>query len=146
MGANNDETPVITAMRWLLAVIFLVAGGLKAWDPAATIQNIANYHLLPLWLTPLAGLYAPWLEIACGAALFSRKLRLGGWLLALLLSAGFLTFTGSALVRGLDISCGCFGSNSSADHLPWISMLDSIMIFTSAMGLRFSLQKLPSRG
>lgn len=143
MAASPVERPLTTALRWLLAAIFLAAGVLKAWDPAATAQAIAHYHLLPAGLTPYAGLYVPWLEIVVGLALLGRRWRAGAWLLALLLSGSFLVFTGSALARGLDINCGCFGNGTG--HLPWTAALDVVMVGVSAWGLRKVKTSPPSR-
>lgn len=131
----ENESPLMRTLRWLLAALFVVTGALKTIDPVATAQSITNYHLLPAALVPLTALYVPWLEIACGIALLTPRLHRGGWLLALLLSEAFLVFTVSALVRGLDISCGCFGT-SQRGSLPWVALLDAVMIAISLAGLR----------
>ncbi|MFI5356029.1 MAG: MauE/DoxX family redox-associated membrane protein [Opitutales bacterium] len=136
MATRTRENPLIAAGRWLLAAIFASAGALKAWDPAATVQSLAHYHLLPAGLATWGGLYVPWLELAGAAALLTRGLRRGGWLLATLLSACFLVFTGSALLRGLDIDCGCFGTGPGVGHLPAMAALDAAMLLVSVLGLR----------
>jgi putative oxidoreductase len=130
----------LTALRWLLAAVFLVAGVSKAVDPAATARAIAHYHLLPAWLAPWAGWYVPWLEISCGLALLSQRLRTGGWLLALLLSASFAVFTGSALLRGLDIRCGCFGPGLGSLRLPWMLAFDLALLLLGSFGLQQRLR------
>ena len=144
MANSADETPLITSGRWLLAAILAVAGALKAWDPAATAQSIAHYHLLPAALANSAGLYVPWLELGCAAALLTRPLRRGGWLLAVLLSGSFLVFTSSALLRGLNVACGCFGAGTG--HLPATAALDFIMLAVSAAGLSASVGRDCRRG
>ena len=128
-------------LRWTMATVFIVAGVNNALDPAATIQSIANYRLLPGLLVLLTGLYVPWLEIGCGWALLTRRLQSGAWMLAILLSAGFVIFTGSAWWRGLDIACGCFGTNGSASQLPWMTALDAAMLLISVYGLRYHLRR-----
>lgn len=129
-----SESTLMRALRWLLATLLLVTGALKGIDPVGTAQSIGNYHLLPDTLVPFSALYASWLEIACGLALLSPQLRRGGWLLALLLSAVFLVFTTSALIRGLDISCGCFGTGQRG-NLPWVALLDIAMLALSLRGV-----------
>lgn len=69
-----------------------------------------------------------------GCALLSRRLRAGGWLLSALLGAVFLAFTGSALARGLDISCGCFGTGHRG-NLPAMAALDVVIVILSLRGL-----------
>lgn len=128
-------------LRWTIAAVFILAGVNKALDPAATTQSIADYRLLPAPLILFTGWYVPWLEIGCGWALLTRRLQSGGWLLAILLSASFAVFTGSAWWRGLDIACGCFGATGSAGQLPWMTALDAAMLLISVFSLRNHLRR-----
>lgn len=110
---------LLLSLRCALALSFLYAGLLKIGDPAEFARGIANYHLLPSGLEIYAGLFVPWLEIVVGASLALGLWARSGALLSFLLSLGFGLFVGSALVRGLDIDCGCFGgeSNVGVPHL-----------------------------
>ena len=107
-GAKTSEL-IARGARLALAAVFVYAGVLKALDPGGFALAIDNYHLLPFPLAATLALYLPWLEILCGFGVLWPRLRLG----ALGLLAGLcLVFTGAlalALVRGLDIDCGCFG-------------------------------------
>ena len=97
-----------TCLRVGLAVLFLVSGAGKAWDPGAFASDIANYRLTPWFITTVTALYLPWLEIAAGAGFLFRRTR-GGSLL--IISALLVVFCGalvSAWWRGLNIHCGCF--------------------------------------
>ncbi len=107
------------ALRWALAGILLYAGGAKILDPARFVADLGNYQLVPGAVAYAAGLLVPWAELVCAAALLSRPWRLGGWLLAFLLGAGFAVFVASAWLRGLDISCGCFGGSAQAPVTGW---------------------------
>ena len=95
---------------WLLAAVFLFAGVEKTADPAAFAQAVTGYQLLPEFFIKLTALLVPAWEIAAGLALLVPRWRLAGACLAGALSLVFLGAVGSALVRGLDIECGCFGS------------------------------------
>jgi uncharacterized membrane protein len=53
--------------------------------------------------------YLPWLEIFCGLALIFRFLYRGGLLILTALILVFIGATIAAKMRGLDITCGCFG-------------------------------------
>lgn len=131
--ALNAAGLVPTALRILVAGIFAYAGGLKIVEPAAFSEQLLNYRLLP---APLAGPlahYVPWLELTCAAALFASPLRRGSWLLLVVLAIGFVVFTTSAYVRGLDISCGCFGAGQSAPiDLVTLARTASILALTLA--------------
>lgn len=77
-------------------------------------EGIANYRMLPAQANQLLAVTLPWIEISCGLLLLA-----GLWTrAAAALSGGlFLTFSialGVALLRGLDIECGCFGTGSGA--------------------------------
>ncbi|HTQ31712.1 MAG TPA: MauE/DoxX family redox-associated membrane protein [Opitutaceae bacterium] len=98
-------------LRTLAGGLFVVAGALKAFDPAAFATDIDHYHLLPYFaLAPLA-LYLPWLEIICGSAVIAwPAFRRGALILLFALIIGFTGAIIAAMARHLDISCGCFGA------------------------------------
>lgn len=131
---------IMILVRWALGVLFLWTGALKLADPVAAVDALNHYRLLPAALLAPVALMIPWLELVGALALITRPLRGGGWMIALTLSAGFAFFTGSALWRGLDISCGCFGGQNGSGHLPWVAALDVVMLSVSALGLKHWLQ------
>ena len=101
---------------WLrvgLAVLFLVSGASKAWDPAAFAGDIANYRLTPWLVTVAAALYLPWLEIFAGIGFFSRRTREGSLFIISALLVVFCGALASAWWRDLNIHCGCFGGGGS---------------------------------
>jgi uncharacterized membrane protein YphA (DoxX/SURF4 family) len=100
--------------RIALAAVFLYAGFSKLPDPAAFAVSVENYRLLPCAFSGWVALYLPWLETGCALGLFLPRLRLGATALLAVLCAGFCGFIVSALLRGLDISCGCFGGGGEA--------------------------------
>ncbi len=130
---------VYAAIRWVWALLFLSTGALKLLDPAAFADAISHYQLLPAWIAVITALLVPWLEIACGFALLSRRLLGGGLVISVCLSLGFAGFTGSALIRQLDIDCGCFGTQSATGHLPWTFLLDILMLTSSIWATRYYL-------
>lgn len=97
-------------LRLLLGAVFCYAGVAKALDPGQFAVDIDRYRLLPHFaLAPLA-LYLPWLEIVSGAGVIIGPARRGALLVLLALNFVFTLAIGSALVRGIDITCGCFGT------------------------------------
>lgn len=109
-----NNTPRIIASLALLIVagVLLYAGVSKIGDPAAFALAIEHYRIVPRAPAVLAALYLPWLEIGCACALFVRSLRGGALAILTVCAAVFTAAIISALVRGLDISCGCFGDGS----------------------------------
>jgi putative oxidoreductase len=96
----------------VVAGIFIYAGAIKALGPVQFASDIDNYKILPWPVSVALAFYLPWLEIFCGFALISRSLYRGAlWIFsALILLFTFATI--AAKVRGLDITCGCFGHAS----------------------------------
>src|SRR5213080_2976758 len=89
--------------------IFIYAGAIKALDPIRFGLDIDNYKILPWAISVRLAFYLPWLEILAGLALIFRFLYRGGLLILSALLLIFLCATVAAKVRGLDITCGCFG-------------------------------------
>ncbi len=118
--------------RWIVGALFIYAGGLKAGAPGALIQDIWNYRLIPedaaYWLA--AGL--PYLEIVAGLALLTGLQMRGARLLAAGLLIVFIAALASAWIRGLDISCGCFGS-ASAEHASYPLLIGRNLALLAAL-------------
>ncbi|HSH09598.1 MAG TPA: MauE/DoxX family redox-associated membrane protein [Oceanipulchritudo sp.] len=105
-----------TGIKWLILLVvcgfFLVAGLLKASDPAEFALSILRYRLVGEKLAWIAALWLPWLEMIAALALLWPRLRHAGiWLIFLLLLM-FEVSLASAAWRGLDIDCGCLGSGT----------------------------------
>ncbi|PYL21149.1 MAG: DoxX family protein [Verrucomicrobia bacterium] len=93
--------------------IFIYAGALKMFDPVRFASDIDNYKILPWTIGVALAFYVPWLEIFCGIALVLRFLYRGGLSILTALVLVFTLATVAAKVRGLDITCGCFGQWAS---------------------------------
>ncbi len=92
--------------------IFVYAGVVKVLDPVQFGLDIDNFKILPWFASVRLAFYLPWLEIFCGLTLILRVLHRGGLLTLTLLVLVFIGATIAAKVRGLDITCGCFGHTS----------------------------------
>ena len=96
----------------IIGGIFIYAGVIKALDPIRFASDIDNYKILPWTISVRLAFYLPWLEIFCGLALIARRLYLGGLSILTALTSIFIIATIAAKIRGLDITCGCFGHAS----------------------------------
>src|ERR1700730_8829741 len=81
-------------------------------NPIGFANDIDNYKILPWAIGVGLAFYLPWLEILYGLALIARRLYLGGLSILTSLISIFIVTTVAAKVRGLDITCGCFGHAS----------------------------------
>jgi len=102
----------------IVAGIFIYAGAIKALDPVQFASDIDNYKILPWPISVALAFYLPWLEIFCGLALVVRLLYRGALSILTTLILTFTLITIAAKVRGLDITCGCFGHASQNWSFP----------------------------
>jgi len=102
----------------IVAGIFIYAGVLKVLDPVQFANDIDNYKILPWSISVALAFYLPWLEIFCGLTLVVRFLYRGALSILTALILTFTLATVAAKVRGLDITCGCFGHASQNWSFP----------------------------
>jgi uncharacterized membrane protein YphA (DoxX/SURF4 family) len=99
---------ISTVARLGLAAVFLIAGGLKVTDLAASGRAVNAYKLMSYDTAKLVGAVQPFLEIALGLLLLiGLAVRLSAAIGAVLLVI-FIAGIVSAWARGLQIDCGCF--------------------------------------
>ena len=101
------------ALRLGLGGLFVYTGVIKLADPTAFALEIHNYQLFPALAPVIAG-SLPAVELAIGAALLAgpRPWLRAGALACAALMVVFTVAVGSAVARGINISCGCFGAGS----------------------------------
>jgi putative oxidoreductase len=137
----NSQLSTIPQFVWrivdvIVGGIFIYAGAIKVLDPVQFAIDIDNYKILPWTISVGLAFYLPWLEMFCGVALILRRLYLGGLSILTALVAVFLVATIAAKVRGLDITCGCFGHASQNWNFPIHLALD-LAILGALLALSF---------
>ena len=101
-------------LRLGLGGVFLAAGGLKVGHADVFASEIAGFELLPHALIAPLALLLPFLELMIGVYLvLGLFTRFAAWFAAaeMALFAGAI---GLAVVRGIHVSCGCFGPSDTA--------------------------------
>src|SRR6267143_6752264 len=116
--------------------IFIYAGVIKVMDPLRFAIDIDNYKMLPWAIGVRLAFYLPWLELLCGLALILRFFYRGGLLILTALTFVFIAASIIAKVRGLDITCGCFGHASKNWNFTTHLVLD-LAIFAAVLALSF---------
>jgi uncharacterized membrane protein YphA (DoxX/SURF4 family) len=112
------------AARLYLAAIFLFACWHKILEPAAFALDIATYQILPLGLVNPLAIVLPWVELAAGLMLLLGFRTRAAALLVAGMMAIFTVAIAIAVAKGLDMSCGCFASQGSAeDPISWRTIL-----------------------
>ena len=99
-------------LRVMLCAIFLYAANVKIVDPQGFHAAILTYHLVPEAAVKWIALGLPWLELCAGLALLLPAHRTGALWVLLGLMIVFLAALGQGWARGLDLTCGCFGTEA----------------------------------
>jgi hypothetical protein len=119
--------------------LFIAASYYKLMSPGAFAHQIYNYKILPFWLINPLAIVLPWTQFFCGAALVCNRGVKGASLLLVLMLTVFQVAVASALLRGLNISCGCFKSGGGA--ATWWSFARDFVLLTAALvQLRMALK------
>jgi putative oxidoreductase len=129
-GANSGGFPRFLRLARLVArialgALFVFAGATKVYDPGEFAKEVQKYNLLPWIPGVLLALYLPWLEILAGLLMVLKIFEKGALLVITLLLVIFTLALASAMVRGLDIDCGCFGKalTSTGTTIPFVRNL-----------------------
>jgi putative oxidoreductase len=128
----------------VVSAVFIYAGAIKVLDPVGFARDIDNYHMLPWALSIRLAFYLPWLEIFCGLAVLCGLFYRGGLLILNALISVFIVASVVAKVRGLDITCGCFGHASKNLSFVWHLALDFVLLAGSVFLWFLSRRELPS--
>lgn len=133
---------LMLAVRCVLGFVFVYAAIEKISQPAEFAKAIANYHLLPLFSFNLFALVLPWVELLAGLSLVGGVYVRGSSLLIGILLVVFLVAGALALLRGLDISCGCFGP-ASASKVGWAHLLENLAMFVGSLLVYWGANTVP---
>ena len=123
--------------RLILGGVFIYASMDKIIHPAAFAEAVFNYQILPSQLINLTALILPWLELIMGVMLLS-----GIWTSGAVLGVNLLmiTFLGALIfnaARGMNISCGCFSTETTSSGLSWWVVLRDVFFFSLSGYLLF---------
>lgn len=125
----------------VLGAVFMYASFDKIAHPEAFANIISNYHLLPFQLVNPLAIFLPWMEFITGLFLVVGKWVKGSLVIYSALLIVFIIALAQALIRGLDISCGCFSVQSSTTTEIWIRIIEDIILLTfSILLFRFTPQ------
>lgn len=142
MGARWGEPMTKRAMDLSLAFARLVLGGLFIWAALTKLPNMAqfaeetaNYRMLPAAIVPVFSAGLVGIELLAGLLMIlGLSVRATALIVSGLLSA-FTVGVAQALLRGIDLRCGCFGG---ADLATWATVgRDAILLALCVPLLRF---------
>ncbi len=138
MKALLENDYVTLSARLLLGFVFVVASIDKVADPNAFAVSVSYYRLVGEPFTLIIATILPWAELLCGLFLIFGIMVRGSSLLILLMLVLFTGGVISGIVRGLDISCGCFTRDPSVDKIGWMKVLENSGLMLLGILLLFS--------
>jgi uncharacterized membrane protein YphA (DoxX/SURF4 family) len=139
---------VIALLRIVLGAVFIFASLGKIADPGAFAASISGYRIVTGGIALLIATVLPWIEFLSGLGLLLGLFWRASALLALLMLILFTIVVLSALWRGLDISCGCYTQDPTAERLGWWKIGENAGLIVMSYlvlrqsSLRFTLERL----
>lgn len=126
MKAFFTNTILILLVRIFLGAVFIIASLDKIIHPDAFALSIVNYKVVGTTLSMVIATILPPMELLCGLGLIlgiyvrSNALMISGMLVV------FTVLVISALLRGLDITCGCFTQDPNASKIGYQKILENV--------------------
>lgn len=133
---DNDYLTMV--VRLALGITFIYASYYKIIDPGSFAKSIWYYHLVPGSLINILALVLPWVELICGLGLIIGVLYRGSLTITVAMTVVFIFALASALVRGINIECGCFKVARAADSSVWRSLLFDVVLLILLVQLMLS--------
>jgi len=126
---------LVTVIRIVLGAIFMYASLDKIAHPQAFADVVNNYRILPVQLVNPMAIFLPWLEFLTGLLLIVGKWIKGALSIYSTFLVIFIIALSQALIRGLDISCGCFSVSPSSTPDIWLRIIEDIILLFFSVNL-----------
>ena len=104
-------------MRIYMGVVFIMAALFKIYEPYQFGLSVATYQMAPLELINVFAIILPWVELFVGVAFIVGFWTRANGALIVAMMLMFLTALSWALSHDLQMSCGCFASQETADEI-----------------------------
>lgn len=127
---RNRTLPLFASL--ILGGVFVYAGFVKILHPASFAEAVYRYQILPDIFINLTAIVLPWLEFFLGIFLVLGFWMPGSVILSNILMVCFLGASIFNVLRGLDISCGCFSTGAVESSLDiWTILRDTFFLATA---------------
>jgi uncharacterized membrane protein YphA (DoxX/SURF4 family) len=116
---------LLMIVRLFLGLVFVLASIDKIVAPEAFAASIQAYKLVPLPFVNIFAIIIPWIELICGILLMVGVKHRSSSIIVSMLLAVFTIAIISALLRNLNIDCGCYGKEH-ATPISWMKVLEDV--------------------
>ncbi len=148
LPVSRVSPKVLRTLEWvcrlLVAGTFVWAAVGKLHDPYAFAVSTYAYRIVPPEVATVTGIALPAVELVAAAALVTGLFWRGGAVIlgGLLLFFVFALF--QAILRGIDINCGCFGKESSPVSF-WLIARNEVLVVCALFPLLMDARRRFSR-
>jgi hypothetical protein len=113
--------------------MFGYAGSIKIQSVADFSHVVARFDILPLGMINPVAITLPIFELILAIGIFIPFVQRPSLLGVLCCCALFAIILASAIVRGIAVSCGCFGMNETPSiHAVWWALGRDALLFLAA--------------
>ena len=132
MESINYSHLFVLVARLLLTGTFVMAALPKIKDPVAFATSVNAFRVVGPELSNWIALILPWLELVLGFGVLLPQIRRSSGILIATLLLIFIALHSSVWIRGLEISCGCFGTESATESTNYLWLITRNMLLLVA--------------
>lgn len=133
---QEQATLPLLIPRFVLGLVFVVAGTAKLWDRHSFAFGVREYRILPRRAALIFAHLVPIVELVLGIALLSGVLLRAAGVLAIFLLGSFLVAVVVNLLRGRRVKCHCF-SATNGERIGWSAVVRLICLIILACIVAF---------
>lgn len=108
---NNSY--LILIARIIVGLMFIIVGVAKVANGAEFAEEIRNYQILPNFILNISAISVAWIELIAGILILFGIETKANALIILSMLIIFTTAVGIAMIKGLNINCGCYSQIAS---------------------------------
>lgn len=140
MKLNILPQVLTSVFKLIIGFVFIYAAIGKIAEPQAFAKEILNYKIVGVEIARAISIFLPWVEAIIGIFLIFGIRSQTSALISTILLLLFNFLVLSAMIRGLNINCGCFAHH--VEYVGWkkviensVLILISIFVFINPQGL-----------
>lgn len=132
-------------LRLFLGGLFLYAAWDKILHPAAFSETVMNYKMLPRQLVHLFSLWLPWVELLVALLILAGIWARAAAILMSAMMGMFLVAILQAVLRGINIHCGCFTQGGQAtDPVSFLTILRDAFFLVATLASAWIERDIPT--
>lgn len=116
--------------RLIIGFVFIYAAIGKIADPQTFAKEILNYKIVGVELARAISIFLPWVEVIVGIFLVFGICSQTSALISTILLLLFTFAVLSAMIRGLNINCGCF--THYVEYVGWKKIIENFLLMLSS--------------